>query len=130
MLKTGASPPAAAGPILAARAVRHTYEGRARPALDGVDLEIAPGEFLAILGANGSGKSTLARTLNGLLKPAAGTVLGAEPRSVGFVFQNPDHQIFAASVEEEIAFGIRLQGHTENEVRRRIDEIVAAGSNA
>jgi energy-coupling factor transport system ATP-binding protein len=96
------------------------YEGRASAALDGVDLEVRRGELVAVLGANGSGKSTLARVLNGMVRPTAGEVRGADARAVGFVFQNPDHQIFCASVEEEVAFGPRNQGVAGEELRRRV----------
>jgi energy-coupling factor transport system ATP-binding protein len=124
-------PPPAGPPLLEARALRHAYEGRPRPALDGVSLAIAPGEFLAILGGNGSGKSTLARHLNGLLPAREGEVLfagepfaarprGAIAREVGYVFQNPDHQIFSASVEEEVAFGPRNFGLREDDVAGRV----------
>lgn len=99
----------------------HVYpEGRVR-ALDGVDLVIAPGERVALVGQNGSGKTTLVRHLNGLLRPTQGRVLvGADDastltvarlaRRVGLVFQDPDRQIFAASVREEVAFGPRNLG--------------------
>jgi energy-coupling factor transport system ATP-binding protein len=90
-------------------------------ALDGVDLAIAHGERVAIVGQNGSGKSTLVRQLNGLLRPTAGAVRihGADTagrhvaelaRTVGLQFQNPDRQIFASSVRREVAFGPRNLG--------------------
>ena len=90
-------------------------------ALDGVDLQIPPGECLAIIGQNGSGKSTLGRQLNGLLRPTSGRVTFAATdirsqhvatlaRTVGLVFQNPDRQIFGGSVRAEVAFGPRNLG--------------------
>nr|MCU0509030.1 energy-coupling factor ABC transporter ATP-binding protein [Anaerolineae bacterium] len=102
-------------------------------ALRDVSLSVPEGQFLILAGPNGSGKTTLAKHFIGLLKPAAGRVLidGEDTarlrvpqlaRSVGYVFQNPDHQIFAATVAEEIAFGLRLQGLEDAEVRRRVAE--------
>ncbi len=110
---------------------------RSGPAVRGVRLRIRRGECVAIVGHNGSGKTTLAKLLNGLLAPAAGDVrirgrstrgqsvlqLG---RTVGYVFQNPDHQIFAETVYDEVAFGPRNQGLAEREVRARVDEALAA----
>ncbi|MGE5601658.1 MAG: ABC transporter ATP-binding protein, partial [Nitrososphaerales archaeon] len=103
------------------------------PALRDISLSIPAGQFLALAGPNGSGKTTLAKHLNGLLKPWGGRVLVAGQdtrplrvaqlaRTVGYVFQNPDHQIFAATVREEIAFGLRLQGLTQDDVARRVDQ--------
>jgi energy-coupling factor transport system ATP-binding protein len=123
-------------PLLAARGVSFAYPG-GPPVLQGVDLEIGPGELVAILGQNGSGKSTLAKLLAGLKRPDAGAVLArgrdiaALPRAetgrlVGFVFQNPDHQIFAETVEAEVAFGPRLQGLAAGDVRDRCEESLAA----
>lgn len=109
-----------------------------RLALDGVDLEVRRGEFLAILGMNGSGKSTLARHLNALLLPRAGRVLvdGLDTREernlwairdrVGMVFQNPDNQIVAAVVEEDVAFGPENQGLPPAEIRARVAEALEA----
>ncbi len=102
-------------------------------ALKGVTWALRPGEFVALVGPNGSGKTTLAKLLNGLLKPTAGRVMvaGRDTRSarvpelartVGYVFQNPDHQIFAATVAEEVAFGLRLGGLPPAEVARRVAE--------
>lgn len=106
-------------------------------ALRGVDLSVQAGEFVVLAGPNGSGKTTLAKHLNGLLKPTAGRVLVAGQdtaalrvpqlaRSVGYLFQNPDHQIFAPTVREEIAFGLHLQGLPADEVAERVDAEMAA----
>jgi energy-coupling factor transport system ATP-binding protein len=105
--------------------------------LDSIDLRIAPGEFVAIIGQNGSGKTTLAKHLVGLLHPTAGAVvlngrdrtamLPAETAAeVGYVFQNPDHQIFAATVEDEVAFGPRNFNLAPDEIQRRCDEVLRA----
>jgi energy-coupling factor transport system ATP-binding protein len=106
-------------------------------ALSGVHCAIRRGEFVAILGQNGSGKTTLVKHLNGILAPTAGEIrllgqsLRGQPttrlsRYVGLVFQNPDHQIFAERVRDEVAFGPRLQGLSEDEISRRVDEALAA----
>jgi len=104
------------------------------PALRGVNLEIGTNEFIAIIGQNGSGKTTLGKCLNGLLKPSAGAVLvdGLDTRSrgivkklatrVGYVFQNPDHQLFNHTVFKEIAYGPRNLGLGEAETRERVYE--------
>ncbi len=92
-------------------------------ALDGIDLSISAGETLAIVGQNGSGKSTMVRLLNGLLRPTEGRVahdgqeigamrVAALAARVGMVFQNPDRQIFAGKVRDEVAFGPRILGRT------------------
>lgn len=92
-------------------------------ALDGIDLSIGAGETVAIVGQNGSGKSTMVRLLNGLLRPTegrvvhdavdiAGTRVAALAARVGMVFQNPDRQIFAGKVRDEVAFGPRILGRT------------------
>ena len=106
-------------------------------ALDGVDLRVAPGERLAIVGQNGSGKSTLVRHLNGLLRPTEGRVLvGGEDATrfhvaqlaarVGLAFQNPDRQIFAGRVRAEVAFGPRNLGLRGTALERAVDEALDA----
>ena len=103
-------------------------------ALSGIDLRIEEGEFVGLVGANGSGKSTLARLLNGLLLPTAGEVrvgglatadaanLDNIRETVGMVFQNPDSQIVATSVEDDIAFGPENLGLPADEVEARVEE--------
>jgi energy-coupling factor transport system ATP-binding protein len=100
-------------------------------ALKGVSLTIQNGEFIAIMGQNGAGKTTLVKHFNGLLKPTKGSVLidGVDTRkvsvatlsrTVGLVFQNPDHQLFSETVEDEIAFALRNFGFKENIVKKRV----------
>ena len=107
-------------------------------ALAGVDVSIEKGTFVVVLGHNGSGKSTLAKTFNGVLLPAGGKVyvegmdtadeklLLAIRRTVGMVFQNPDNQIVANVVEEDVAFAPENLGVPSEEIRRRVDEALAA----
>ena len=103
-------------------------------ALDGVTLSIEKGSFVAVLGHNGSGKSTLAKTMNAILLPASGQVLveGMDTKDegnllairqrVGMVFQNPDNQIVANVVEEDVAFAPENLGIPTEEIRRRVDD--------
>ena len=104
-------------------------------ALKGVDLDIEAGDFVAVIGQNGSGKTTLVKHFNGLLKPASGQVIvdgqdtrkvdvGALARTVGFVFQNPDHQIFCATTREEVAFGPRNLGLEGDALNERVEEVL------
>ncbi len=100
-------------------------------ALKGVSLTVRDGEFVAIMGQNGAGKTTLIKQFNGLLKPTKGNVLvdGTETtktsvatlaRKVGFVFQNPDHQLFSESVEEEISFALKNFGYNKDVIEDRV----------
>lgn len=110
------------------------YPGRPE-VLRGIDVRIEEGEFVALVGANGAGKSTLAKQLNGLLRPRTGSVrvagrdvAGLEAwqlaREVGFVFQNPDHQLFCATVADEVGYALRVAGRPADEVRRRVAAVL------
>jgi energy-coupling factor transport system ATP-binding protein len=107
-------------------------------ALDGVDLELKKGEFVAVIGHNGSGKSTLAKHINALLKPSKGKVFikGMDTmdedkvwdirQTAGMVFQNPDNQLVATIVEEDVAFGPENLGVPPSEIRKRVDSALKA----
>ncbi len=118
--------------------VYHAGEEGEQTALDDLSLSIERGEFVAVLGSNGSGKSTLAKHLNALLLPTSGAcrIDGIDTREeadvwrirqkVGMVFQNPDNQLIAAVVEDDVAFGPENLGVPSREIRRRVDEALAA----
>ena len=120
-------------PIFSIKGVAFSYQGTNRPALDGVNLEVFPGDWVALLGANGSGKSTLAKICNALLIPTQGVccVLGMDSsvpenipnirQNVALVFQNPEDQIVASIVEEDVAFGPENLGLQSDEIRSRVD---------
>ncbi|GIM29923.1 energy-coupling factor transporter ATP-binding protein EcfA1 [Clostridium polyendosporum] len=109
-------------------------EGKEKYAVNGVDLEVNKGEFLVILGHNGSGKSTIAKHMNALLLPSGGKIFvdGLDTceddnvweirKSAGMVFQNPDNQLVATIVEEDVAFGPENIGIEPSEIRNRVDE--------
>jgi len=111
-----------------------TAVAQTKAALNGVDIAVTQGEFVAVLGHNGSGKSTLAKHINCLLSPTSGTMwvkgisVADDTRlwdirsSVGMVFQNPDNQIIATIVEEDVAFGPENLGVEPAEIRKRVDE--------
>ncbi len=123
--------------------VTFSYEDEgegARTVLDSVSLSIEKGQFVAVLGRNGSGKSTLAKLLNMILTPTSGEIyidninitenvdeelLLKVRRKIGMVFQNPDNQIFATIVEEDVAFGPENLGIESSEIRKRVDKALA-----
>ena len=119
--------------MIECRGVSFSYDGVA-PALDGIDLNIEEGEFFCILGGNGSGKSTFAKHLNALLQPDAGTVRingmdASDPELVydirstaGMVFQNPDDQLVATLVEDDVAFGPENLGVPSAQIAQRVRE--------
>ena len=139
-----AEPPAAlpvpaphdGAPLLSVRNLKHTYDDGTQ-ALTGVSLDIREGEYVLIVGQNGAGKSTLVKQFLKLLTPTEGTVTvgGADTstltmselaRRIGYVAQNPDNQIFNASVEEEVAFALRNLGYPAPEVQARTRESLEA----
>lgn len=124
-------------PVIEVKGLKHIYtdsDNNRITALEQIDLQIMPGEFVAVIGSNGSGKSTLARHLNALLLPTEGSVkingmdtmeednLWMIRQQIGMVFQNPDNQIVAAIVEEDVAFGPENIGVPSDEIRKRVDE--------
>jgi energy-coupling factor transport system ATP-binding protein len=128
-------------PLIEVRNLTYIYNAGtpdAVVALRDIDLTINRGEFIAIVGGNGSGKSTLAKHFNALLQPTEGEVivdgLNTHDRDtlwdirqrVGMVFQNPDNQLVATVVEEDVAFGPENLGLPPQEIRRRVDEALAA----
>ena len=128
-------------PIIKTEDLRFSYttaEGLSPTVLDGVDLNIEKGSFVAVLGHNGSGKSTLAKHLNAILLPSGGKVYvnGTDTfdedklldirRTIGMVFQNPDNQIVANVVEEDVAFAPENLGVPPEEIRRRVDDALKA----
>jgi energy-coupling factor transport system ATP-binding protein len=117
--------------MIEAQNVRFSYPNKVE-ALKSVSLTINDGEFVAIMGQNGAGKSTFVKHFNGLLKPSQGTVRvdGVETtktsvatlaKNVGFVFQNPDHQLFSETVEDEISFALKNFGFEQEVIKKRID---------
>ncbi len=118
--------------------VSYLYEEGAKPAVEDFSLTVSRGEFMALLGHNGSGKSTVAKLLNGLYLPTSGrvTVSGMDTldpaltfeirKRAGMVFQNPDNQIVATMVQEDVAFGLENIGVPTEEMPARIEEALSA----
>ena len=128
-------------PVIETKGLTHIYtdaDNNRVTALDGIDLLVMSGEFVAVIGANGSGKSTLARHFNALLLPTEGsvTVHGLDTldennlwrirQDTGMVFQNPDNQIVAAIVEEDVAFGPENIGVPTEELGKRVEDALRA----
>lgn len=126
------------GEMITIDSIEYSYDGALKKALDGLSLEIADGEFVAIVGHNGSGKSTLAKMLNALLLPDAGSVsvFGMDTadeentldirKKVGIVFQNPDNQIVTTVVEEDVGFGPENLGVPTAEIIDRVHSALDA----
>ena len=120
--------------MLRADNITFSYTDDQHRAVDGLSLRVKRGEYVAVLGANGCGKSTLAKHFNAILLPQAGTVYVEDMstadedklfdirQKVGMVFQNPDNQIVATVVEEDVAFAAENLGVEPHEMRRRVDE--------
>ena len=116
--------------MIEAKDIHFTYPNGVK-ALKGVSVTIENGEFIAIMGQNGAGKTTLVKHFNGLLKPTKGKVqvdgvdttkvsVASLAKNVGFVFQNPDNQLFSESVEEEISFALKNFGFEEDVIEKRV----------
>ncbi len=120
--------------FISAENVKFSYDEEKKNVLDDVSLKIEKGEFVALLGHNGCGKSTMAKTLNAMLLPNEGTVFVDNMdtkndelvfeirRNVGLVLQNPDNQLVASIIEEDVAFGPENLGVEPEEIRRRVDK--------
>jgi len=125
--------PTLQSPAVLVEGLEHDY-GNIK-AIRGVNLRIERGEFVALVGQNGAGKTTLVKHFNNLLKPTqgkvyidetdtAGQTIGSLSRRVGYVFQNPDHQIFCSSVREEVGYGLRHLGLSEAEAEERVQAVL------
>jgi energy-coupling factor transport system ATP-binding protein len=119
-------------PLIQVKNLKFRYSAEDSYVLNGIDLEINKGEFIAFVGQNGAGKTTLVKHFNGLLLPTSGEVLlkGQDTRKlsientariVGYCYQNPDHQIFATTVGEEVAFGPKNLGMKKEEIESAVD---------
>ena len=122
-------------PIIRIRDLHYAYNEQ-KMALDGIDLDICPGEKIAVIGSNGAGKSTFFLNLNGVLSPESGEIwykdtlitkknLNDLRRAIGIVFQDADNQIIASTVEAEVSFGPMNMRLPLDEVRERVDEALA-----
>ena len=122
--------PASDGPILKIENLHFAYPD-GHPALNGIDMQLNPGDKVALVGPNGAGKSTLMLHLNGILHGSGGLTVAGIPlneknlpiirAAVGLVFQNPDDQLFSPTVFEDVAFGPLHMGLPEDEIHRRVD---------
>lgn len=119
--------------VIEVKNLTHVYQPMGEVALKNVNLTVKEGEFIAIIGQNGSGKTTLIKHLNGLLKATKGEVIvGGKlitdqkvsdlAHFIGYVFQNPEHQIFAETVEEEVAFGPKNLGFPSEKIKEMVDK--------
>jgi energy-coupling factor transport system ATP-binding protein len=131
------TPPMPEEPYIVFKDVSFQYPGTDQKALDGISISVGKGEFVGIIGQNGAGKTTLVKQTIGLLKPTSGQIIvdGKDvaeesvedmARTVGLVLQNPDAQLFAMSVAEEVAFGCTNLGLPQDEVAQRVDRALTA----
>jgi energy-coupling factor transport system ATP-binding protein len=133
----GPQAPASSAPLLDVRGLSYRYPGAQAEALAGLDLAVSAGEFVAVVGANGSGKSTLARLLGGLERPAGASLAlacghdlltedgrMAARRDVGVLFQNPENQLVAECVEDDVAFGLENLAWAPEAIGARVDEML------
>jgi energy-coupling factor transport system ATP-binding protein len=131
------TPPMPEEPYIVFRDVSFQYPGTDQKALDGISISVGKGEFVGIIGQNGAGKTTLVKQIIGLLEPTSGQIIvdGKDvaeesvedvARTLGLVLQNPDAQLFAMSVAEEVAFGCTNLGLPQDEVAQRVDRALAA----
>ncbi len=138
MLYPGGDSALQPGSIVTIKDVSFSYEGASSPAVSHADFSVSPGEFIAVLGHNGSGKSTLAKLINALYIPSEGNVVvcGYDTREeklvweirrrAGMIFQNPDNQIVATVVKEDVAFGLENLGVPTEEMIPRIESALSA----
>lgn len=123
-------------PLIEAREIHFTYPDGSK-ALQGISIAVEKGEFIGLLASNGSGKTTLLRCINGLIKPQSGDVkiegesISKLPQKtvfqkIGMVFQNPNDQLFASTVAEDVAFGPSNMGLPKNEIKMRVEEALKA----
>lgn len=137
-LDSQTAPPAESPALVEVRGLRYRYPGSPADALAGLTLAVYPGEFIAVVGANGSGKSTLARLLGGLEKPAGAELARAcghdllsdegrmdARRDIGVLFQNPENQLVAECVEDDVAFGLENLAWAPADMQARVDEMLA-----
>ncbi|MGQ9542849.1 MAG: energy-coupling factor ABC transporter ATP-binding protein [Candidatus Bathyarchaeia archaeon] len=119
--------------MIEVKGLHFSYDGN--EVLHNINMTVYDGEFVAIMGENGAGKTTLIKHFNGLLKPSKGEVIidgvstrdvtvASLSRTVGLVFQNPDHQLFSETVFDEVAFSMRNFGYAEETIRRRVNFIL------
>ncbi|MCD6521842.1 ATP-binding cassette domain-containing protein [Candidatus Calescamantes bacterium] len=136
-LKPVTSPPSPTRkPLLEVKEVTHAYE-KGKEVIKNVSFTVGKGEFFALIGENGAGKTTLLEIINGLITPSKGKIFleGEEVKKippqklaqkVGYLFQNPDHQIFCSTVKEEVEFTLRLLKFPEKEIQMRVEEALRA----
>ena len=121
-------------PLITVNHVEYSYPNGSI-ALKDINLNIYKGEFIAIMGKNGAGKTTLIRTLNGLIRPNKGNLyieginlssksIASLSKKVGIIFQNPNHQLFANTIEDEIEFSLKNLGLTKEEINAKIKEVL------